>query len=98
MNKILNEIQIKLRDLQARSIQHGYKLVILSLICSSLHQYLKLPRQGEYTDVSRPIKKTSLYNVETLILTIAKENICIFLLKTRSSYKFKDLAFEMKFF
>lgn len=52
MNKILNEIQIKLRDLQARSIQHGYKLVILSLICSSLHQYLKLPRQGEYTDVS----------------------------------------------
>lgn len=57
MNKILNEIQIKLRDLQARPIQHGYKLVILSLICSSLHQYLKLPRQGEYTDVSRPIKK-----------------------------------------
>lgn len=57
MNKILNEIQIKLRDLQARSIQHGYKLVILSLICSSLHQYLKQPRQGEYTDVSRPIKK-----------------------------------------
>lgn len=65
MNKFLNEIQIKLRDLQARSIQHGYKLVILSLICSSLHQYLKQPRQGEYTDQC-PYKTKVLYTMKRL--------------------------------